>query len=73
MLDPKRLQNTSIFLTSQKIDVVALREAILTLDEDKLTPEFTMKLLDNLPEPDELAAIQARPAPSPSPSLTTTS
>jgi len=59
VLDPKRLQNTSIFLSSQKIDVPALREAILTLDEDKLTPEFTVKLLDNLPELEELAAIQA--------------
>jgi len=58
VLDPKRLQNTSIFLQSQKIDVPALREAILTLDEDKLTPEFTIKLLDNLPEPDEITAIQ---------------
>jgi len=39
--------------------VPALREASLTQDEDKLTPEFTVKLLDNLPEADERAAIQA--------------
>lgn len=59
VLDPKRLQNTSIFVRTLKIENNALKEAILTLDEDVLTPERTLKLCDNLPEPDELAAINA--------------
>src|SRR5262249_32951913 len=57
--DPKRQQNTSIFVRTLKHDARQLREAILTLDEDILNPEFTVKLLDNLPEPDEVAAISA--------------
>jgi len=58
VLDPKKTQNTAIFLQSQKIDVTSLREAILTLDEDKLTPDFTIKLIDNLPDAEEIKAIQ---------------
>lgn len=59
VLDPKRLQNTSIFVKTFKISAEDLREAVLTLDEDVLTLERTIKLMDNLPEQEEVDAIQA--------------
>lgn len=59
VLEGKRQQNTSIFVKTLKTDVPRLREAILMLDEEVLNPEFTVKMLDNLPEPEEVAAIKA--------------
>uniref|UniRef100_A0A6B2KZ15 FH2 domain-containing protein n=1 Tax=Arcella intermedia TaxID=1963864 RepID=A0A6B2KZ15_9EUKA len=57
--DPKRLQNVGIFLKTFKIPVDKLEEAILTIDEDVLTLEVVTKLIDNLPEPEEIQAISA--------------
>jgi len=59
VLEPKRQQNTSIYVKTLKYDANKLREAILTMDEDILNAEFTVKLIDNLPEPEEVAAIKA--------------
>jgi len=42
-----------------KLPVDELEEAIFTLNEDVLTLENVTKLIDNIPEPEEIAAIKA--------------
>lgn len=58
VLDPKKQQNVGIFMKTLKISHEALEEAILTLNEDILTTEMTLKLLDNLPDDEDTQAIK---------------
>src|SRR5690606_4711495 len=56
-LEPRRLQNVGIFLSTLKIDSQTLIEAILMLNEDILTADLIPKLLDNLPTAEEISSI----------------
>ncbi|XP_049852054.1 uncharacterized protein LOC126329069 [Schistocerca gregaria] len=58
-VEPRRLQNVSIFLQTFKLSNEDIRNAILMLDEDILNAETAQKLYNNLPLESEVSAIQS--------------
>eukprot|EP01129_Flabellula_baltica_P010174 TRINITY_DN426_c0_g1_i1.p1 TRINITY_DN426_c0_g1~~TRINITY_DN426_c0_g1_i1.p1 ORF type:complete len:1979 (+),score=647.08 TRINITY_DN426_c0_g1_i1:38-5974(+) len=58
LIDPKKLQNCGIFLAGLKREPEEIVDSIYLLDEDVLDGEIMHRLIENLPEPGDIAAIK---------------
>jgi hypothetical protein len=58
LVDPKKAQNAAITLGSMRLPYEEIRDAILEMDERKLSVEQVKALKDMAPTPDEIEAIK---------------
>lgn len=61
LLDGKRSHNIAILISRVKMSFQEIREALLKLDEDKLTEQMIVQFLETVPSPEELALLSDFP------------